>query len=1503
MLRHVLKGVLYLTCIAGISARIAWGQSVMPPPLPANKALTQFVLSSWNRDDGLPQNTVSTVAQTTDGYIWFGTQEGLVRFDGVELKVYDANATGTIYSNTVRSLLGDRNGDLWIGTQAGGILRYHDQTFTPVDSLVDGRITGLLQRRNGDILVSTQEAFFSIRDTLVTAITGYDGGIVGALLEDTRSDAVWIGTLDGQIIRLADGVFSRPFPLDVLESAPISSLAQSTMGALWVGTKKSGLFRITEGRVEHFSTREGLPSDNISVLLTDSDNQLWVGTNDAGIFRMPSTPVLPVPDRDRLTQDEGLTSNSIRSLMIDREGSLWIGVDAGGVNQLHESKVTPITHYQGLPDEHVYPIYVEPSGVSWFGTEKGALRLDLDGSTTIYDQKNGMPADFVLSFAGTPDGSVWLGTTNGLVRMRNSAMQVYTSNDGLPDNSIFGLYTDRAGQLWIATSGGASRFDGRTFTTYSTDDGLTSNYVTVFLEDHEGALWIGTYDGGLNRLKDGTIVPLTKEEGLSTDGILSLHEDGAGVLWVGTYGGGLNRIEDGVITVITSSEGLFNDKVFQILEDESRRLWISSNIGLYTISRDEVAALAAGRIDRITSQVYDRHDGLLSQEFTGGIQPAGWQSSDGRLWFPTDRGAVVVSPSHMRFNAQPPPVAIRHVGVNTELRFDGTSYTLPAGTSRLEIDYTALTFVSPTETTYRYILEGEDDDWIEAGTQRTAHYRNLAPGAYTFRVIARNADGVWSEAPATFTFYLEPFFYQTVWFYLIIGLIIFLAIIGGHKLSVAKLVARERELAFLVAERTHDLQVEKEKTEEAKAVIEAQADKLRELDRFKTRFFANVSHEFRTPLTMIIGPIENALNGTYGAVDDRLGRQLDIMRRNALRLMRLINQLLDLSKLEAGKMQLRTRPLDIVRFLQDVMLTVSPFAEKKGIELAFSSSHPTAEVYFEPDKFEKVFYNLLSNATKFTPTGGRIAMTVTRLDDADGRLEVRVQDTGRGIPADHLPHIFDRFHQVDGSNTREHEGTGIGLALVKEMIEIHGGSVRVESEPGAGTTFIITLQTGAGHLAQDQITANTEDGYEPQAGVAFDEAHKTPETPQAPRPKRVAPASAPVVLVVDDNPDLRDYLESILAEHYRVVQACDGVEGLDTARAIRPDLIVSDVMMPRMDGHAMCRAIKQDEALCHTPLILLTARATSEMMLEGLEEGADDYMAKPFNARELLARVRNLLMMREQQLLLSRSNEALRESNDHLTRANETLIQRTAELIEALAQNNEILGVASHDLKNPLAGIIGLAELILESIRDSTDDDMKAEALECITLLHSEAARMLRIIKELLDKHREGEQLALNKEHIDLNDIIETALRWNHQQAIHKQIDIHFARASSVAVEVDVDAIMRVVDNLVSNAVKYSPPGSQVWVGLEHENNGAILRVRDEGPGLTQEDLDRVFGKGQQLSAKPTGGEHSTGLGLYIVKQLIEQHEGEVGVESVAGEGATFWFRLPVLEPETQTAS
>ncbi|MCH7892735.1 MAG: hypothetical protein IH921_14655, partial [Gemmatimonadetes bacterium] len=374
---------------------------------------------------------------------------------------------------------------------------------------------------------------------------------------------------------------------------------------------------------------------------------------------------------------------------------------------------------------------------------------------------------------------------------------------------------------------------------------------------------------------------------------------------------------------------------------------------------------------------------------------------------------------------------------------------------------------------------------IEVGTRRAAFYTNLDPGAYTFRVRASNNDGVWNEEGAAVSFYLKPFFYQTTWFRLLCVLGLLLLALTGYRMRIKEMKARQRQLERLVDERTRDLRLakehveqEKDKVEQAKEVIEAQAEKLRELDRFKTRFFANISHEFRTPLTMIIGPLENALQGHLGVLSDKMRHQGEIMLRNALRLMRLINQLLDLSKLEAGKMSLQAQPRNIVKFIEGILETFTPFAEKKNLRLRFHADHDELDLYFEPDKFEKVFFNLFSNAAKFTPEGGELAVTITEHapDEAypEGSVEVQVRDTGRGIPEKDLPYIFDRFHQVDGSNTREHEGTGIGLALVKEMIELHGGRVSVESEVGVGTAFTIVLKKGNAHLKQAYLVTDTD---------------------------------------------------------------------------------------------------------------------------------------------------------------------------------------------------------------------------------------------------------------------------------------------------------------------------------------------------------------------------------------------------------------------------------------------
>ena len=741
---------------------------------------------------------------------------------------------------------------------------------------------------------------------------------------------------------------------------------------------------------------------------------------------------------------------------------------------------------------------------------------------------------------------------------------------------------------------------------------------------------------------------------------------------------------------------------------------------------------------------------------------------------------------------------------------------------------------------------------------------------------------------------------------------------SGYRWRINQLKAREQHLEQVVRERTQDLRLEKEKTEQAlqetelarreaeeqreiaekaRSVIEVQADQLREMDRIKTRFFSNLSHEFRTPLTLNIGPLENALTGMYGPLSDIMRTQMEMMLRNARRLLRLINQLLDLSKLESGRMKLKVQPGNIVDFLEGIMLSFTAFTEKRGIDLTFTASSDNITLHFDHQNLEKVFFNLLSNAVKFTPDHGRIEVVVqagpaeieNRLCDA---VTIGVKDTGQGIPQHELPYIFDRFHQVDGAVHRMQEGTGIGLSLVKELVALHGGTITVESELGEGTAFYIALPRGTAHFRDADVVMTSVDVEPPSRGpmvemAVFDEeAVSMPPavvvpakgTPAEEAPALEMPDEQHLILVVDDNADIRTYIAGCLESRFRLVMARDGREGLEKARSHRPSLIISDVMMPGMNGYELCRALKNDEVLNHIPVVLLTSKASIEDKIEGLEAGADDYIAKPFSARELLARLRNLLHIREQQ-------RDLKDLNKELIRINDALV-------EASEMKSHLLSIASHDMKNPLTAIREFANIIKQEL------DPDSHLIELLDLIYESTDQMLRLITQLLDSAAlESGKLELEKHPCDMGKLAETIVQRNRNQAERKGQEIHFIKApqANLMIEADGERLQEAMDNLISNAIKYSPHGRHIRVTVERVDEAVWFSVQDEGPGLTEEDKERLFGKFQKLSAQPTGGESSTGLGLSIVKQIVEFHGGRVQVESTPGQGSTFSLVLPAL--------
>ena len=769
--------VIYLLALLGLLPSISLALS-------PDVAIRQYIHNSWQTDDGLPQSYVQAIAQTLDGYLWLATQEGLVRFDGISFTVFNNRNTPQFKENNIDALFADREGSLWIGTDGGGLYKLSDGKFTAFttdNGLLSNVVEAIDEDQNGNIWIGTLGGLNVLAGEKMAGYSTRDGlpnNNVLAICQDSSGN-LWVGT-EGGLCRFSGGKFETYTTAQGLANNLVRAIIQDRGGSLWIATR-GGLDRMDGRKFVHYSTKQGLASDSVLSLYEDKDSNLWIGTS-GGLNRLSGGTI------SAYTTSDGLTNNSVAAIAEDREGSIWLGTYGGGLNCLKEGKVLSLTMQSGLSDDFAQGIYQDRAGNIWIGTHGGLNRYK-DGHFTAYTTKDGLPDNVVLSICEDREGNLWIGTDAGLGRLRDGSITRYALKDGLSDDDILSLYEDRAGVLWIGTSAGLNRLQDGKFTAFTTDSGLSNNSVWSLCEDSGGGLWIGTDGGGLDRLKDGKFTTYSTRDGLSNNTILSLHEDSEGSLWIGTSGG-LNVFRDGRFSSFTTPNGLFDDVVFQILEDAHDNLWMSSDKGISEVSKQSLADFLAGKAGSITCVSFGTADGMKSRECNGGFQPAGWRASDGRLWFPTMKGVVALDPNNMRMNTLPPPVMIERVIV------DGKSFTntkglrLEAGKEKFEFDYTGLSYLAPQKVRFKYKLEGFDKDWVDAGTARQASYTNIPPGLYRFRVTACNNDGVWNETGAAVEFYLKPFFYQTIWFYLFCGVLLALSGFGLYRLRVRRLRAQ-----------------------------------------------------------------------------------------------------------------------------------------------------------------------------------------------------------------------------------------------------------------------------------------------------------------------------------------------------------------------------------------------------------------------------------------------------------------------------------------------------------------------------------------------------------------------------------------------------------------------------------------------------------------------------------------------------------------------------------------
>ena len=763
--------------------------------------LDEYAVERYSTENGLPQSSVLAMVQTSDGYLWLGTYEGLARFDGLNFTVFDKSNTPEIESNSIKALAEDREGRLWVGTSAG-LLRYSHGRFERFDSrqgLPNRFILCLFRDRSDTIWIGTTGGLHrwagDYFQTFTTA-QGLSSNYITSLADD-GSGGIWIGTGQG-LNHFQNGKIQAFGLTDGLPHSDIRALHLDPQGTLWIGTSGGGLIRFHDGRFERL--KERLSSDDIRAVYQDRHGVLWIGTNQEPLNRLKDGRVSVMGQRLA-----GLMS--ARAILEDREGSIWVGT-RDGLIQLKDEKFILYNMRNGLPVDPVRAVFEDRAGSIWIGTVGGGLVKFQNGEWKTFSRNQGLLSDHVWSIAQSRDNALWVGTYGGgLLRSANTdKIDRFIRVAGVTNDIIRAIYADSRDRIWVGTNGGGlDCLEKGRITNFTTAHGLPSNYIYALGEDKKGRIWVGAYNGGLAVLEKGLFRKLEAGD-VASQPVWVIHVDGDGDIWVGTDHAGLLWIRGERIVRFSSRDGLYSDQAFQILEDDRGRFWMNCNKGIYYVSKKELIAFAAGKSSTIPCVSFGKSEGIKVTESSGPAQPAGCIDRQGRIWFPTIRGLSMFDPDRQRINQVKPPVVIEKVVINDRAMATSGTVSIAPGKGNIEFDYTAISFLQVDKMQFAYRLEGFDADWIQAGSRRSAFYTNLPPGAYMFHVISGNGDGIWNRSGAQVAFILQPFFTQTTLFRWLVALAAVWLVAGIFFLALSRARARERKLEQLVNERTVQLQ-------------------------------------------------------------------------------------------------------------------------------------------------------------------------------------------------------------------------------------------------------------------------------------------------------------------------------------------------------------------------------------------------------------------------------------------------------------------------------------------------------------------------------------------------------------------------------------------------------------------------------------------------------------------------------------------------------------------------
>jgi len=1189
---------------------------------------TSFRLNNNTKNFNKNSDQDTSVVEKSGDALWIGTRnKGLIKFTTqtglVEHYQHDPNNPNSIAGNRVGPVTIDSLGFIWIGISDAGIDRLNPETGKIIHFKHDPSHTG------------------SIPDNKIQFLYTDPGGII------------WIGAgtivsgYDSQMNLISRFSVSKKPNVNSFSSDAIGFIFQDHSHILWLGTGNNGLVKVNR-RPQTFVHYQHNPNDpnslftnDIKSLYKDRSGNIWITTYGSGLSCFnPDTETFKHFQHD--SQDpSSLGHNYVTSFCEDNLGHIWLGTWAG-ISRFNPESET-FSHFMKFHPDAKEPksgsikrIYKDRSGNLWFGTYDGGL-YELIFSTTktkSLDQRNGQ-SEYFSTIEFLPK-SISIYKEFDPVFKRQQKFYVYKHISGdltsISDNSIRRINQDKKGNIWVTTSNGINLQNRQslTFRNITQEAGLSEFYGPYdrqrFYEDSDGKLWLFSTTLGLCRIDLSNekserfkIIPHTLPDDAftqynfyeSSEEIISDNSKERNIWIASKYG--LLKLDPKaeVFTAhYTQNDGLPGNTVDHIVSDNLGKLWLLSYKGLTLF--DE-GALPGEQFYHFSSK-----DGVVNSQRGNHIE-----SDSGEIYWGGSNGLYRFSPEHVKNNPHVPQIVLTELRIfNKIAKLDTTitylkHLTLAHNKNSFSFSFAALDYSRPHLNQYSYILDGFDESWNFNGNINTANYTNIPPGNYLFRVKGSNDGDLWNEQGASIRVIITPPWWSSNWAYTFYFMLIVLTFYGWRRFDI-----RRTELK-------NELKLK-----------EFESEKLKEVDHLKSRFFANISHEFRTPLTLIIEPLREMVSGKF---KENLKGQYDIMLRNSKRLLRLVNQLLDLSKLESGMMTLKAEEYELIPFLKGVVSSFESQATHQKLRLRFidetekGDDHSPLLIYFDQEKLEQIIFNLLANSFKFTPEQGDVSVRVGfgKLINSNKAIYITFKDTGIGIPEDRLPFVFNRFYQLDTSDTRKHEGTGIGLALTKELVELHHGEISVTSQIGIGTEFTIRLPMGRDHLNHGEIKGKIEI-TEPQKPSRIQVEHqfttdqkeeKYSDTREYVNPSK-GKQKKELIIVVDDNADVRSYIRQHLQPLYEVVEARDGAEGVAISIETIPDLIISDVMMPKMDGYELCRILKKDIKTSHIPVILLTAKASEEHKIEGLETGADDYLIKPFNSNELQVRIKNLVDLR-----------------------------------------------------------------------------------------------------------------------------------------------------------------------------------------------------------------------------------------------------------------------------------